>query len=145
MTTHPVPADVPVDWDRLYQAARDVRERAHAPYSRFFVGAALLTADGRIFAGCNVENRSYGLCICAERSAITAAVAAGIKDLKAIAVVTDMSPPALPCGMCRETLNEFGEPLLPVMVANLEGERRIYTLGELHPSPFKWDGPQHAD
>lgn len=148
MTTEPVQtsedATRAVDWDRLYEAARDVRQRAHAPYSRFQVGSALLVADGRVFVGCNVENRSYGLCICAERSAMTAAVAAGGRDLRAVVVVTDLSPPALPCGMCRETLNEFGQDDLPIMVANLAGERTIYTLRELHPAPFDWNGPEHA-
>lgn len=132
-------------WDRLYEAACAVRERAHAPYSRFRVGAALLTEDGQVFTGCNVENRSYGLCICAERSAVTAAVASGEKRFRAIAVVTDTPSPALPCGMCRETLNEFADDSLAVLVANLAGQRQTYTLRELHPFPFDWNGPTHAD
>lgn len=129
-----------MDWQPLYDAAREARERAYAPYSHFLVGAALLTDDGQIITGCNVENRSYGLTICAERTAVAAAVAAGHRRLRAIAVVTDASPPAMPCGMCRETLNEFA-PDLPVLVANLAGERRETTLRDLHPAPFEFSGP----
>ena len=132
------------EWDELYKAAREVREQAHAPYSRFFVGAALLAEDGQIFRGCNVENRSYGLCICAERSAVTAAVSQGIKKFRAIAVVTDTEDPASPCGMCRETLDEFAmdQPFY-VLIANLDGTRKIHPLRELHPYPFAWKGPDH--
>lgn len=125
-----------IDWDSLYQAARDARERAWAPYSGFLVGAALLAEDGTIWTGCNVENRSYGLCICAERTAIAKAVSEGRRRFLAIAVVTDTSPPATPCGMCRETLNEFAPVDLPVLVANLDGERAELRLRALHPSPF---------
>ncbi len=129
-----------IDWDVLYAAAKAAREMAHAPYSRFRVGAALLAEDGTVIRGCNVENRSYGLSICAERTAVAAAVAAGKRRFRAIAVVTDASPPAMPCGMCRETLNEFAENDLPVLVANLDGERRETRLRELHPMPFEFSG-----
>jgi cytidine deaminase len=124
-----------MDWDRLIQAARDARERSYAPYSRFRV--ALAAADGTLYTGCNVENRSFGLTMCAERVAVARAVADGKKSFRALAVVTDASPPATPCGMCRETLTEFADDL-PVMVANLAGERREYRLRDLHPSPFEW-------
>ena len=126
-----------MDWDHLYRVAREARERAYAPYSKFQVGAALLTRDGTIFSGCNVENRSFGLCICAERTAVVRAVEAGHREFQAVAVVTDTSPAAMPCGMCRETLAEFG-PDLPVLCANLEGDRVLYNLTELHPAPFQW-------
>ncbi|MEO1086024.1 MAG: cytidine deaminase [Acidobacteriota bacterium] len=89
-----------MDWDALFDAARAARERAYAPYSRFQVGAALLTGDGTLIPGCNVENRSFGLCICAERTAVSSAVAAGHREFVAVAVVTDTAPPAVPCGMC---------------------------------------------
>lgn len=125
-----------IDWDLLIRAAIEARERAYAPFSRYQVGAALLADDGRVITGCNVENRSYGLCICAERTAIVKAVESGRRRFRAIAVVTTSSPPALPCGMCRETLNEFAPDGLPVMVANLEGERALHELRELHPAPF---------
>ncbi|MEM6795133.1 MAG: cytidine deaminase [Acidobacteriota bacterium] len=126
------------DWDALLAVATAARERAYAPYSQFQVGAALLAESGEIFAGCNVENRSFGLCICAERTAVASAVAAGERSWRAVAVVTDTSPPALPCGMCRETLQELGGSDMEVLVANLAGESRAYRLGELHPAPFEW-------
>ncbi len=126
-----------MDWDHLYTAARDARERSYSPYSEFQVGAALVTADGTVFTGCNVENRSFGLCICAERTAVAAAVAAGHRELIALAVVTDCSPAAVPCGMCLETLTEFASDL-PILVANVDGDRRRLTLRELHPTPFEW-------
>lgn len=126
-----------MDWEPLHQAARTIRERAYAPYSRFSVGAALLGESGAIYTGCNVENRSFGLCICAERSAVTAAVAAGEKRFKALVVVADCSPVASPCGMCRETLSEFARDL-PVLLVNLDGERQETNLSELHPCPFEW-------
>jgi cytidine deaminase len=120
----------------LLAAARAARESAYAPFSGFAVGAALLAEDGRIFTGCNVENRSFGLSLCAERAAVAAAVAAGARRFRAVAVVTDASPPAAPCGLCRETLAEFCGPDFPVHVANLDGEERTTTLGELLPHPF---------
>ena len=126
-----------MNWDALYEAAKQARDRAYAPYSKFLVGAALLTEDGAIVGGCNVENRSFGLCICAERNAVAQAVANGHQKFQAIAVVTDCSPPGLPCGMCLETLTEFARDM-PVMVANPAGERKHYKLRELHPSPFEW-------
>ena len=126
-----------MDWTPLIEAARQAREGAYAPYSRFKVGAALLTSDGTVFTGCNVENRSYGLCLCAERLAVGKAVAAGAKEFSAIVVITDCSPVGMPCGMCLETLTEFA-PDLPVLCINLDGERREQGLRDLHPSPFTW-------
>jgi cytidine deaminase len=126
-----------MDWDALYQAALDARTRAYAPYSKFKVGAALLAADGRIFQGCNVENRTFGLTLCGERTAIATAVASGQREYQAIAVVTDTTPPAVPCGLCLEMMNEFAADL-PILVANLQGERRIHRLRELFPTPFQW-------
>ena len=124
-----------LDWQPLIAAATAVRERAHAPYSRFLVGAALLMEDGSIVSGCNVENRSYGLAICAERTAMAAAVARGLSRPLALAVVTTTTPPSAPCGMCRETLREFAEDL-PIVLANLDGERAETTLAELLPRSF---------
>ena len=120
--------------DRLVEAATSVRAYARAPYSGFAVGAAVLGADGCIHVGCNVENASYGLSVCAERHAVAAAVAAGTSVLSAVAVVTESSPPASPCGACRQVLAEFGE--FPVILANLAGERRITSVGELLPNAF---------
>ena len=120
--------------DRLVEAATSVRARAWAPYSGFAVGAAVLGADGCVHVGCNVENASYGLSVCAERHAVAAAVAAGTEVLSAVAVVTDSIPPASPCGACRQVLAEFGE--FPVILANLAGERRITSVGKLLPDAF---------
>ena len=130
-------ATTKIDWPTLIAAATQAREGAYAPYSRFQVGAALLTKDGTIVPGCNVENRSYGLCLCAERLAVSRAVSEGRRDFVAIAVVTDCSPPGMPCGMCLETLTEFA-PDLPVMCSNPAGEQRLHTLRQLHPTPFEW-------
>jgi cytidine deaminase len=116
--------------EALVEAAWDARQRAYAPYSNFAVGAALLAADGRIFAGCNVENLSYGLTNCAERVAIGAAVAAGVRDFLAVAVVADTGVPISPCGACRQVLAEFGVPR--VILAN-RSERLEFTLDELLP------------
>ena len=102
-----------IDWDALKRAAEDVRARAYAPYSGYSVGAALLADDGRVFVGANVENASYGLAQCAERSAIGAAIAAGVRSFRAIAIVSPGDVAASPCGMCRQVLAEF-PPSFPV-------------------------------
>ncbi|MEO5917346.1 MAG: cytidine deaminase [Luteolibacter sp.] len=119
-----------MNWDTLVDAAWQAREAAYAPYSNFAVGAALLATDGRVFTGCNVENISYGLTNCAERVAIGAAVAAGVRDFLAVAVVADTGVPISPCGACRQVLAEFRVP--SVMLAN-RTERLEFTLEELLP------------
>jgi cytidine deaminase len=124
-----------VDWEPLLQAAHTARARAYAPYSRFLVGAALLMEDGAVVAGCNVENRSYGLTVCAERAALAAGVAQGHGRPVAAVVVTDTSPPSAPCGMCRESLHELA-PDAPLLLANLAGERVETTVAALLPMPF---------
>ena len=116
----------------LLNAAVEVRQHAHAPYSNFAVGAALLTKSGRIFTGCNVENISFRLTVCAEESAVAAAVAAGEKEFVAIAVTTNSSEPALPCGACRQVLAEFN-PNIEVITSTLEGREEIFRLSELLP------------
>ncbi|MEE4271001.1 MAG: cytidine deaminase [Thermoanaerobaculales bacterium] len=120
--------------DMLIAAATEVRKRAHAPYSGYRVGAAVLAADGRVFTGCNVENASYGLSVCAERNAVGAAVAAGCETLAGIAVVTGSTPPASPCGACRQVLAEFGD--FPVILAGLDGDRQRTTVRRLLPDAF---------
>ncbi len=118
----------------LIGRAREVMRHAHAPYSKFHVGAALEAADGRIFVGTNVESASYGLTICAERMALGAAVAAGARKFTRIVVTTVVDPPAAPCGACRQLLAEFGLDL-EVISAGPKSERR-WTLGELLPAAF---------
>lgn len=121
-----------MNFDSLVSAAREVREKAYAPYSRFQVGAALRTKSGRVFCGCNVENLSFGLTVCAERAAVFAAVAAGETQFEAIAVVADSVQPVTPCGACRQVLAEFSSDL-QICSANLQGERYESTIGELLP------------
>lgn len=126
----------PIDWPRLEAAARAARAGAHAPYSRYPVGAAVLAADGTVHAAGNVEYAIPALSICAERLAVSTALAAGHADLVALAVVTGSSPPARPCGLCRQTLAEVA-PDLPIRCLNDAGEREETTLGELLPAPFR--------
>jgi len=119
----------------LVDAARVVRERAHAPYSGFKVGAALASADGAVSVGCNVENATYGLTICAERSAIFRAIADGRGDFTRVAVVADTQDPTPPCGACRQLLWEFcGD--IEVILANLDRITARYRLSDLLPAPF---------
>ncbi|MES2705924.1 MAG: cytidine deaminase [Verrucomicrobiota bacterium] len=117
-------------FENLIAAAWEVRERAHAPYSKFAVGAALLGSDGVIYRGCNVENLSYGLTICAERGAICQAIAAGCRSFTALAVAADTQEPISPCGACRQVLAEFGD--LPIIMATREKSERT-TLSILFP------------
>ena len=123
--------------DRLINAAREVQRHAYAPYSRFPVGAAVLTADGRVFAGCNVENSSFGLTVCAERNAVAAAVAAGTRPV-AVAVVAN-GRGVTPCGACRQVLAEF-TPSMPVFFAPADGGTPEATsLEALLPAAFRFE------
>lgn len=120
--------------EELVAAALRAREGAYSPYSGFAVGAAIEGQSGRVHTGCNVENVSYGLSMCAERTAAFAAVCAGDRAWRAVAVVTgDGSPP---CGACRQVLAEFAGPELPLYLARPDGSYRRLTLGELFPHPF---------
>ena len=119
----------------LVAAARAVRRRAHAPYSGFRVGAAVL-AGGHVHAGANVENASYGLTLCAERVAVGAAVAGGARRIDAIAIASGTDEPTPPCGACLQTLAEFGGPELPVVLAGSGGAVVETTLGALLPRAF---------
>ena len=123
--------------DSLVTAARAAQARAYAPYSHFRVGAALESVDGRIFTGCNVENASFGLTICAERAALSAAVSAGAQRFRRAVVVTDVDPPAAPCGACRQVLAEFG---LDLAIEGVGSSRSVtWQLSELLPVSF---GPE---
>ncbi|MGH2458175.1 MAG: cytidine deaminase [Chloroflexota bacterium] len=122
----------------LVQAAWQARENAYAPYSQFRVGAAVLAGSGKIYPGTNVENASSGLTICAERAAIFAAIGAGERSIRAVAVVTEAEQPTPPCGACRQVLQEFGPEAL-VVAANRTGRSREWRLSDLLPDAF---GPE---
>lgn len=122
--------------NKLIALAREAQQRAYAPYSKFRVGAALLTADGQVITGCNVENSAYGLCNCAERTAIFKAVSEGQRDFRAIAIVGDSDAPCTPCGACRQVMVEFA-PGMQVIMANPQGEFEVITAAELLPKFFK--------
>jgi cytidine deaminase len=131
-------SDVP--WEALTLAASRAREKAYAPYSGYQVGAAVLAPDGNIFAGCNVENASYGLALCAERSAVAQLVAAGARVPLALVVVTQGPEPGAPCGLCRQTLSEFADDLpIGLAVASDPTPRIFKSLRELFPEPFRGD------
>ena len=119
----------------LTNAALQARTMAYVPYSHFPVGAAVLGASGRIYRGCNVENASYGLTNCAERTAIYSAVAAGEQNLIALAVVADTQQPTAPCGACRQVIAEFH--IGTIIMSNLKGDTQAVTLQELLPYAFK--------
>ncbi len=130
-----------MDWGPLIDAAVTVRNNAYAPFSGFKVGAAVRTRAGLIFSGCNIENRSFGATICAERFAVGSAISSGETSIEGVVVVTDTSPPSPPCGLCLQVLAEFGEAHLPVLLINLEGERLESSLGDLLPRPFQLPDP----
>ena len=123
----------------LFEKARAVRENAHAPYSKFKVGAALRTVSGEEFIGCNVENSAYPQGTCAEAGAITAMIAAGEKEISEICIVADGQNPVSPCGGCRQKLAEFSTPASKVHLANLKGILASHSLGELLPHCFSSD------
>lgn len=123
-----------MDAKELMKIARKARQNAYAPYSHFAVGAALLAESGRVYTGCNIENASYGLACCAERNAIFAAVGAGERRFKMLAVAADSPEPVAPCGACRQVIAEFGIPL--VVMGNLKAETKTMTAEELLPYGF---------
>ena len=128
-------AGEPLSWEDLAASATVARERAYAPYSRFLVGAALEADDGRVFAGCNVENASYPVGTCAERVALGHAVVSGARAFTRIAIVTSGTIPAPPCGMCRQALAEFGRDL-EVMSIGTNGESVAWRMRDLLPAHF---------
>lgn len=129
--------DVP--WNELFEAAAAAQRRAYAPYSKFPVGAAVLADDGQIYSGCNVENASYGLSVCAERNAIGRAVTEGARAVKAVAIIANAPSPTPPCGTCRQVIAEFASENAPVHYRNPTGEETRSTVGELLPHAFNRD------
>lgn len=120
----------------LTKIANDMLEMAYVPYSKFPVGAALLTKDGKIFSGCNIENASYSLTNCAERTAIFKAVSEGIRDFEKLIVTANTTGPVSPCGACRQVIAEFCEPGMPVILTNITGDVFETTVAELLPGAF---------
>lgn len=120
----------------LMQEAIKARELAYVPYSKFQVGAALLTKTGQVYTGCNIENAAYGPTNCAERTAIFKAVSEGMLEFVALAVVADTEQPVTPCGVCRQVMAEFFDPQTPVYLGNLRGEIASTTLAQLLPGAF---------
>jgi len=127
-----------MDINELINKAKNAREHSYSPYSRFKVGAALKTKNGMVFTGCNIENSSYSLSICAEREAIFKAISAGEMDLDTIAVVTDSDKLTTPCGACRQVMWEFSKDMT-IVVANLKGEKKEFKIKELLAHPFGKD------
>jgi cytidine deaminase len=125
----------------LVAAAKVASEKAYCPYSKFRVGAAVLASDGNIFSGCNVENASYGLTICAERNSVVQAVAGGMKSIRAVAIYTPTASPTAPCGACRQVLNEFGPDAM--IICACDGPNRLeLALFDLLPQAF---GPANLE
>ena len=125
--------------DAMIRLAREAMDQAHAPYSKFRVGAALRSSDGRLFSGCNVENASFPEGWCAETSAIAAMVRAGSREIQEVVVLTSSDEPCAPCGGCRQRLNEFAAPEVLIHMVTRSGLRRTATLGELLPHSFGID------
>lgn len=120
--------------EELIEIARRYREHSYSPYSCFKVGAAVLTAGGKVYGGCNIENSSYGLTNCAERTAIFKAVSEGEREFEALAVIADTAGPCSPCGACRQVMADFRIPR--IIMANLRGEVKTVSLAELLPFAF---------
>ncbi|MGM9967762.1 MULTISPECIES: cytidine deaminase [unclassified Rummeliibacillus] len=122
--------------EQLIELAKEGREKAYVPYSKFKVGAALLTTDGKVFKGCNIENSGYSMTNCAERTAMFKAVSEGERDFAAIAIVADTEGPCSPCGACRQVISEFCAPNMPVYLTNMKGDVQETTVKELLPGAF---------
>ncbi|WP_065409012.1 cytidine deaminase [Pseudobacillus wudalianchiensis] len=122
--------------EQLIKEATIARERAYVPYSKFKVGAALLTKDGKVFHGCNIENAAYSMCNCAERTALFKAWSEGEKEFAALAVIADTDRPVPPCGACRQVISELCTPDMKVILTNLQGDVEETTVKELLPGAF---------
>lgn len=123
--------------ENLSKLANEMLEKAYVPYSKFPVGAALVTKEGKIYTGCNIENASYPLTNCAERTAVFKAVSEGDKEFQTIVVTADTEGPVSPCGACRQVLVEFCEPEMPVVLTNKKGDIKETTVSELLPGAFR--------
>ncbi len=126
-----------MDEKELLKRAFEVKENAYAPYSKFRVGAALLTSNGRLYTGVNVENASFGATNCAERTAVFKAVSDGERKIAEIAIASDSEEIIYPCGICRQVLLEFGEPGMKIICSRNNGEYKVYSLDDLLPNAFK--------
>lgn len=122
--------------EALIEEAKKAMKNAYVPYSKFAVGAALLTADGKLFHGCNIENAAYSMCNCGERTAFFKAVSEGKKNFSKLAVVADTDRPVPPCGACRQVMAEFCRPEMPVILSNLSGDVEETTVEALLPGAF---------
>lgn len=120
----------------LIEEAKKAREMAYVPYSKFQVGAALLTSDGKVYRGCNIENAAYSMCNCAERTALFKAYSEGERDFKMMAVIADTERPVTPCGACRQVISELCPPEMIVICTNLKGEVEQTTAEALLPGAF---------
>lgn len=130
--------------EQLMKQAIAARSTAYVPYSKFPVGAALLTADGKVYLGCNIENAGYSMTNCAERTAVFKAVSEGDKTFTALAVSADTPGPVSPCGACRQVLAEFCSPDMPVYLTNLKGDVQETTISELLPGAFSTEDLKYA-
>jgi len=125
-----------VEIKQLIDEAKKARELAYVPYSKFKVGAALLTKDGNVYRGCNIENAAYSMCNCAERTALFKAYSEGATEFAALAVIADTPRPVSPCGACRQVIAELCPGDMKVILANLNGDVKIVTVDELLPEAF---------
>jgi cytidine deaminase len=122
--------------EKLIEESKKAREKAYVPYSNFQVGAALLTTDGKVYHGCNIENAAYSMCNCAERTALFKAYSEGDRDFKMLAVVADTDRPCSPCGACRQVISELCPSDMKVVLTNLKGDILELTVAELLPGAF---------
>ncbi|WP_088008004.1 cytidine deaminase [Indiicoccus explosivorum] len=130
--------------EQLIQESKQARQQAYVPYSKFPVGAALLSEDGTVYRGCNIENASYPMTNCAERTAIFKAISEGVRDFTALAVVADTEGPVSPCGACRQVMAEFFPADMPVYLTNLTGDVQETTVRGLLPGAFTMEDLNHA-
>lgn len=128
-----------MDKKKYIEEANKMLSKAYIPYSKFPVGAALVTKEGKIYTGCNIENASYGLCNCAERTAIFKAVSEGQRDFSYLVITGETDGPISPCGACRQVIAEFCDPKMPVLLTNVKGDEKEVTVEQLLPGAFTND------